>query len=108
VSAGKAKLPTNQSASRVNSVAGGNGILEIEIARLESRIEAIEGGSNALKESIIKEVMEKMAVKNKDNDVAIAAVLAQVESQPAMIEAGVLERVAEMLTDNIYDIIPGY
>jgi hypothetical protein len=34
--------------------------------------------------------------------------MAKVDSQPAMIESSVLERVAEMLTDNIYEIIPGY
>jgi phage shock protein A len=85
-----------------------NNIQGSEIARLENRIEAMETNASIMKDLITKEVLEKMASQVKETSTDVTEVLAKLDAQPAVIESSVLERVAEMFTDNIYEIIPGY
>lgn len=78
-----------------------------EIHRLESKIDALESKGSVLEESIVYKTSER--IRNQMN---YEARISQMESSMAMITttvtASVLEKVSELLTSNINDLLPGF
>lgn len=87
---------------------GGNEIVMSEISRMDNRLEMIENKGALMQEAIVKEVTDKLLGKNSDLNKRLHKMQLELDAAPTQIETAILDRVGELLTDNIYDVIPGY
>jgi len=66
----------------------------------------MESKSNLMTEQIVLQVLHR--IEGSLMGKRLEKIEEQLDSTAEQVETAVLEKVAEMLTDNIYDIIPGY
>ena len=75
---------------------------------MDTKIEIMEAKAKTLEERVIKECVERLTNKSSEMTKRFKQVQEQIDEMPQAIENAALERVTELLSENIYDVIPGY